>query len=319
MAFIDQFMHEYDMITATLKHRYLDGILFHKNKLDEVYNLLSDEASRKVYLSEILYCELNNYVKGDLSSSYAGLMTSSEWRKHIEEAKAHPAYKEIKAPDGCTILDYCIAATYIIEQYKYKDIVTIDEGDICLDIGACFGDTSVWFINQGASKSYAFEIDKCNIDCLKENALPYDDKILIKEYAISSKCSQLFFIPHKGNTGAGKIYEQLPYGITNDKYYKVETTTLDKFCTENGIAPNFIKMDIEGAELDAIKGGMNIFKKYRPKFSICIYHKWEHRWEIPLYLKNLLPDYDFFIKKSHPYCETVLFGKPKQYEKIQFI
>ena len=75
------------------------------------------------------------------------------------------------------------------------------------------------------------------------------------------------------------------------------------------VYPTFIKMDIEGAEVNAIKGAKNTLMKYKPKLAISIYHKWSHRWEIPLMLKEIVPDYKFYLKKSHPTAETVLFCK----------
>lgn len=85
-------------------------------------------------------------------------------------------------------------------------------------------------------------------------------------------------------------------------------TTIDDFCKSNGILPDFIKMDIEGSELDALKGAKNILIKKRPKLAICLYHKNQDMWEIPLYLKEIVPDYNFYCKKSHPIHEFILFA-----------
>lgn len=91
----------------------------------------------------------------------------------------------------------------------------------------------------------------------------------------------------------------------------IAATSLDDYCREEDIRPDFIKMDIEGAELDAINGAHAVFTQYRPSFAICIYHSLEHRWQVPLRLAGLCPGYDFSVKKSHPVCETVFYGCPR--------
>lgn len=68
-------------------------------------------------------------------------------------------------------------------------------------------------------------------------------------------------------------------------------------------------MDIEGAELQGLKGAKNIIVKNRPKLAICIYHKPEDILEIPLYLQSIVPDYKFYIRYySNHDIETVLYA-----------
>ena len=76
---------------------------------------------------------------------------------------------------------------------------------------------------------------------------------------------------------------------------------------------SFIKMDIEGAELDALKGAKQTILRNRPKLAICIYHRNEDFMRIPEYLMNLLPDYRFFIRHHCPFLiyETVLYAVPQ--------
>ena len=56
--------------------------------------------------------------------------------------------------------------------------------------------------------------------------------------------------------------------------------------------PTFIKMDIEGAEMDALQGANG----QRPLLSICIYHLQSDLWRIPLFIRSLAPDYKFFSR-----------------------
>lgn len=68
-------------------------------------------------------------------------------------------------------------------------------------------------------------------------------------------------------------------------------------------------MDIEGAEMEALKGAENILKRDKPKLAICLYHKREDMWEIPYLIKSIKPEYKFFIRHYSNYeGETVLYA-----------
>lgn len=86
----------------------------------------------------------------------------------------------------------------------------------------------------------------------------------------------------------------------------IDTVSLDQ-CVSDKVT--FIKMDIEGAELEALKGNRKIIQRYRPKLAICIYHKKEDLIDIPMYIKELVPDYKLYVRHySHGITETVLYA-----------
>ena len=68
-------------------------------------------------------------------------------------------------------------------------------------------------------------------------------------------------------------------------------------------------MDIDGAEYSALLGAKEIICKYKPKLTICIYHSFEDRFRIPELIKSFVPEYKFYLKKSSPVYETILFCK----------
>ena len=75
-------------------------------------------------------------------------------------------------------------------------------------------------------------------------------------------------------------------------------------------APTFISMDIEGAELSALKGMRETIKHNMPKLAISVYHSPEHLWEIVLFLHELVPEYKFYLRNYTSYSfETVLYAK----------
>ena len=73
--------------------------------------------------------------------------------------------------------------------------------------------------------------------------------------------------------------------------------------------PTFITMDVEGVELEALKGAEKLIKENAPDLAISVYHTPNHVWDIPLYLKSLKRDYNFYLRNytSFP-SETVLYA-----------
>ncbi len=70
-------------------------------------------------------------------------------------------------------------------------------------------------------------------------------------------------------------------------------------------------MDIEGAEFDALKGAEKTIKKYKPKLAICVYHNPLDIVNIPLYIKELVPEYKIFLRHySESSSETVCYAIP---------
>ena len=74
----------------------------------------------------------------------------------------------------------------------------------------------------------------------------------------------------------------------------IEVNSIDN--VHGGKKITFIKMDIEGAEIEALKGAKNTIINQHPKLAICIYHKPEHLYEIPLFIHDLVPEYNLYIR-----------------------
>jgi FkbM family methyltransferase len=91
----------------------------------------------------------------------------------------------------------------------------------------------------------------------------------------------------------------------------VPVAKLDSLLADS--APTCIKMDIEGAELDALKGAAETIKRVRPVLAICVYHQQDHLWKIPLFIRSLCDDYRFILRAYMPgRLETVCYAVPKE-------
>ena len=80
---------------------------------------------------------------------------------------------------------------------------------------------------------------------------------------------------------------QLSSASASDGAVNVPCGRLDDLLA--GVAPTFLKLDIEGAELEALKGAAGILAQHRPRLAICSYHRQAHLWQLPLCLQELRP------------------------------
>lgn len=154
---------------------------------------------------------------------------------------------------------------------------------------------------------YVFEPGKNNLPYLKENIASCKNVKLI-EKAVSDKIGEAkFYIENlSGQNNSllpdyenAKANEKSAHVKMIKKEVKVETITLDAFCDELKLMPDFIKIDIEGFELFALKGSINILREYKPIMMIEIT---ENAAEIFTILQGL--DYRLFNEECLEYREA---------------
>ncbi|RCX16886.1 FkbM family methyltransferase [Anaerobacterium chartisolvens] len=96
-------------------------------------------------------------------------------------------------------------------------------------------------------------------------------------------------------------------GISEDGDTFTQCVSIDNVIPD--FAPTFIKMDIEGAECEALYGAAETIKRHTPDMAISVYHSLEHLWEIPLLIKSISPGYVFYMRSHGLYgMETILYA-----------
>ncbi|MBN1492782.1 MAG: FkbM family methyltransferase [Candidatus Omnitrophica bacterium] len=92
----------------------------------------------------------------------------------------------------------------------------------------------------------------------------------------------------------------------------VSVTTIDDFTRAN-IHIDYIKLDVEGAERNVLRGAERTLHKDRPQLAISMYHSAHDMIEIPYYLLHALSGYDFYIDHYSPnVIETILYAIPTE-------
>ncbi len=83
-------------------------------------------------------------------------------------------------------------------------------------------------------------------------------------------------------------------GVSATGDVEVECAPLDELL--DGRTPTFIKMDVEGAEMDALLGGARVVASTGPSLAVCVYHRPDHLWTVPLQLRRMLPRHRVYLR-----------------------
>lgn len=89
---------------------------------------------------------------------------------------------------------------------------------------------------------------------------------------------------------------------------EVECRRLDDLLRNH--SPTFIKMDIEGAELDALAGAEEILTASQPACAVCVYHLQDHLWNVPLRLHAALPRHSLHFRAHSATSDVVCYAMP---------
>jgi len=139
-----------------------------------------------------------------------------------------------------------------------------------VDCGAFEGDTLRYLITSGLEVEAiaAFEPDPANFAKLtqfvEDNRTQLPELVKLFPFGVLSSTKQVRFSSGQG-TGSHSL-------VAGDAF--VQCVTLDEKLV--GFKPTLIKMDIEGAELEALWGARHVIEEYRPELAICVYHRPEH-------------------------------------------
>lgn len=181
-------------------------------------------------------------------------------------------------------------------QYFTKDIMHPDRDEVFIDAGAYDGDTIKGFLgwSGGHFRSiYAYEPDRENFRKLHDS-YQADDRIHCINACLWKEDTCLCFT--EDNSTVSEISEK--DGV---KMKAVRLAVPEKV--------TFIKMDIEGAEMEALKGASELISAQHPKLAICVYHKRDDLWRIPFYIHTLWPGYRLYLRHhGMQWHETVMYA-----------
>ncbi|MBQ4404871.1 MAG: FkbM family methyltransferase [Selenomonadaceae bacterium] len=221
------------------EHAY-EIFMTHLSELQEVYESLIDEESKKVFCG---------YWLGNITNRIGDIVFANT-----------PHY---------------ICAGFIPEREA-----------IVIDGGLCDGGTALRFSKMGY-KVYGFEADKTNY--ITARKVGEENNFVVENFGLGAYNHTAKF-SHYQNPGASRID---PNGSST-----AQIITLDSYVREKNLSHvDFIKLDVEGAELDVLKGAATTIARFKPILALSAYHKWDDFWTLMNFVKSLRSDYEFGMRQ----------------------
>lgn len=184
----------------------------------------------------------------------------------------------------------------IIRPYEYSSLVLPKKMDVIVDCGAYIGDTAEIFLEKldGSCKIYCIEPFKNSYDELCNNIKlnNHSNKVNCLNYAVSNEVRVDVIRCNEDDLHVNVSLKNRQGKLENE----IKIEKIDNLFKDTEII-NFIKMDIEGEEVNALEGARNTISSMKPDMVISAYHLVEHIWEIPEIVKSI--DLDYKIYAGH--------------------
>lgn len=239
---------------------YQDIVVNESDKIEEVYTLLADDASKYVF---------EQIIKYRLSLD----------RDYIKDLNTQPIYFG-------------------------NDVVPTFCGNTFVDCGAYIGDTLLSFCRSNCCSCdtyYALEPSQTIFERLKD---------CINSHAITNAAAMQVGAWDRKDVLRFVDFSNGASHISEAGSLEIQVNSLDNLFLDKNV--DFIKMDIEGAERQALLGAKKIIQDRTPILSFSIYHKAHDLWNLPLLVREINPDYRFYIRHHSPFGDdTVLYAIPR--------
>ena len=189
--------------------------------------------------------------------------------------------------DGRNLLAYLIAEHEWMALQNPEAMVK--HGDIVIDCGAHIGVFTHQALQSGAAKVVAIDPDPTQVECLRRNFAGEiaSGRVIVVPKGVWSKEGSMTL--HVGEQNSGE--SSLVFEIGRDKV-EVPVTTIDQIAAELDLPRiDYIKLDIEGAEREALRGAAETLRRYKPRILLESYHREDDLDVLPTIIQGLRPDY----------------------------
>ena len=244
-----------------------------------------------------LFVNRNNVGFGELLQFLTKPTIGQIAKKHIKSTEEKEDFKitfndipgSLYWPKGFSLyrLYQVVAETFDKNDWHYyqKEKTEIEQGEILLDIGTAEGLFPLTVIDK-CTHIYMIEPSRVFNRCLQKTFENKKDKITLFNVAVGNTDGE---IPFDENSLDGKVTSE-----TADAAYTININKIDTLLKDKKIT--YLKADIEGFEMEMLKGAEEVIKANKPKIAITTYHTENNPDEIISVIKSYVPEYKHYVK-----------------------
>lgn len=280
----------------------------------EIYNLLRKANFKNVY--PLVYLNLINpdiFVSPEYHNTFNSLFVNKNQKDILRlldlfhDKKSEKVFYELFLFRLTTEKVHINKAESTKKLFFEKDVLPLSNNEFFVDCGAYDGDSVGSFIKSVYGKFnqiYSFEPDGKNFknlnEKIKKNA--WENVTTVKK-GVFNKNGKVGF--HGAGTVDARISTKESVEPSKST---IEVVTIDSYFEGKG-SPTLIKMDIEGAEIEALTGAKQIIKNHKPKLAISVYHRASDLWKIPLLINSINNKYKFYFRHySNELPDTICYA-----------
>lgn len=258
-------------------------------QLTEVMDNIKSIAKRHTVLAPNVPVFGDNFFDRDFAEKNSDKLQRSF--ELFAEEKSRKVFENIVRFNYTGRLEYLFMAESDKDEV-FNDILKLNDNEDYLDLGAYRGDTVDEFLkysNGKYSSITALEPDGKTYKKLTEHCgtLKSFDAI---NAAVWRNDGEIYFDKKGGRMSA-----------VSDSGVKIKAVSVDSLFSDKSVS--YIKADVEGCEYEMLLGAENTIRKHKPKLNIALYHRGEDIFKLPLMIKELQPDYKFYLR-HHPYIPS---------------
>ena len=286
-------------ITAQLQSLGINNI-FYYDSLSLNKNMRFDFDTSK------MFHECNTYRQIEANKDKIAFV-----RSILSDEKSVSVYDAIIDKVKYNVSYYTEISDDAFNPYFDQDFFTFSDRETFVDGGAHYGESTIQFAQsiemEKLVHSIAFEPDaqnfaKCAANFAKylgepenanhENGSLYCDKYTLFKLGLWNENTILRYA-RIGQNGEGTrfVNDNVQLG-----YDMVASNKLDNII-DTSIKVTYIKLDVEGAEYQALSGAKQVILRNKPKLAVCGYHRVEDVWSLPLLIHSILPEYKIYIRQ----------------------
>lgn len=263
--------------------KVLEDLRRHEDRISEAFRLFDDPKSRELFIRRLALV-----ASGYEYNSY----------RHFLDTFSEPVLRfGYESPERFTA-----GGSYF---YFTNDVFRLREDEVLVDGGAYDGDSAAEFVRACARRRvsyrhiYCFEPDPGNYQRLCANTSGYRHVTCFRFGLWSHRSAQRFVSSGRIDAFGARIQEG---GRPADTL--IETAGIDELLPDEAVS--LIKMDVEGAETEALRGAETAIRKHKPRLAVSVYHRTSDLYDLPLLVHRMLPDSKLYLRHFGNYFDDTM-------------